>query len=120
MIASAILDWLLYQATTVNIKGDSYRLKERRRAGLLRPIAIPEHAEQSAGGVFELSRSGDFEMSLDTVAPIVGGGGSTMRSARAGSLLDVAVLHATVSSTTCRQPPSPRRRLIAQLGPTLL
>ena len=39
VIASAILDRLLHHATTINIKGDSYRLKEKRRAGLLRPIA---------------------------------------------------------------------------------
>src|SRR5207247_1663779 len=35
VIASAILDRLLHHATTINIKGESYRLKERRRAGLL-------------------------------------------------------------------------------------
>ena len=36
VIASAILDRLLHHATTINIKGESYRLKEKRRAGLLR------------------------------------------------------------------------------------
>lgn len=36
-IAAAILDRLLHHATTVNIRGESYRLKERRRAGLLAP-----------------------------------------------------------------------------------
>ena len=36
MIASAILDLLLHHATTVNIKGDSYRLREKRKAGLVR------------------------------------------------------------------------------------
>ena len=35
VIASAILDRLLHHATTVNIKGESYRLKEKRKAGLL-------------------------------------------------------------------------------------
>lgn len=34
VIASAILDRILHHCTTVNIKGDSYRLKERRRYGL--------------------------------------------------------------------------------------
>lgn len=34
-IASAILDRLLHHATTINIRGESYRLKERRKAGLL-------------------------------------------------------------------------------------
>ena len=36
VIATAILDRLLHHATTVNIKGESYRLKEKRKAGLLR------------------------------------------------------------------------------------
>jgi DNA replication protein DnaC len=33
-IATAILDRLLHHSTTINIKGESYRLKERRKAGL--------------------------------------------------------------------------------------
>ena len=45
VIASAILDRLLHHATTVNIKGDSYRLKEKRRAGLLRPATTSPSAE---------------------------------------------------------------------------
>lgn len=36
-IATAILDRLLHHSTTVNIRGESYRLKERRKAGLLTP-----------------------------------------------------------------------------------
>lgn len=36
VIAAAILDRLLHHSTTVNIKGDSYRLKEKRRAGILK------------------------------------------------------------------------------------
>ncbi|MGH7869232.1 MAG: IS21-like element helper ATPase IstB [Candidatus Dormibacteraceae bacterium] len=35
IIATAILDRLLHHSTTVNIKGESYRLKEKRKAGLL-------------------------------------------------------------------------------------
>jgi DNA replication protein DnaC len=34
-LAGAILDRLLHHATTVTISGPSYRLKEKRRAGLL-------------------------------------------------------------------------------------
>jgi DNA replication protein DnaC len=34
-LATAILDRLLHHATTLNVKGESYRLKEKRRAGLL-------------------------------------------------------------------------------------
>ena len=35
VLATAILDRLLHHATTLNIKGESFRLKEKRRAGLL-------------------------------------------------------------------------------------
>jgi len=35
IIATAILDRLLHHSTIVNIKGESYRLKEKRKAGLL-------------------------------------------------------------------------------------
>jgi DNA replication protein DnaC len=35
VLATAILDRLLHHCTTLNIKGDSYRLKEKRKAGLL-------------------------------------------------------------------------------------
>ena len=34
-LASATLDRLLHHSTTINIRGDSYRLKDRRRAGLI-------------------------------------------------------------------------------------
>ena len=35
IIATAILDRLLHHSTTINIRGESYRLKERRKAGLV-------------------------------------------------------------------------------------
>ena len=35
IIATAILDRLLHHSMTINIRGESYRLKDRRRAGLL-------------------------------------------------------------------------------------
>jgi DNA replication protein DnaC len=35
VVATAILDRLLHYSTTLNIKGESYRLKEKRRSGLL-------------------------------------------------------------------------------------
>jgi DNA replication protein DnaC len=37
VIASAILDRLLHHSITVNIRGESYRLKEKLKAGLLKP-----------------------------------------------------------------------------------
>lgn len=35
VLATAVLDRLLHHSTTLNIKGESYRLKEKRKAGLL-------------------------------------------------------------------------------------
>ena len=37
VLATAILDRLLHHCTTLNIKGESYRLKEKRKAGLIGP-----------------------------------------------------------------------------------
>lgn len=34
VMASAALDRLLHRATVLNIRGDSYRMKERRQAGI--------------------------------------------------------------------------------------
>ena len=33
VVATAILDRLLHHSTTINIKGDSYRIKEKKKAG---------------------------------------------------------------------------------------
>jgi DNA replication protein DnaC len=47
VLATAILDRLLHHATTLNIKGESYRLKEKRRAGILsRPPAESESRKE--------------------------------------------------------------------------
>lgn len=46
VLATAILDRLLHHATTINIKGESYRLKEKRRAGLLGRTPIPQPASE--------------------------------------------------------------------------
>ncbi len=43
-IATAILDRLLHHSTTLNIRGESYRLKERKKAGLLWPPGKTEVA----------------------------------------------------------------------------
>src|SRR5580692_11332017 len=47
IIATAILDRLLHHSTTVNIRGESYRLKARRKAGLVPPRG-QEGAEAAA------------------------------------------------------------------------
>jgi DNA replication protein DnaC len=38
VVATAILDRLLHHSHVVTIRGDSYRLREKRKSGLLRPI----------------------------------------------------------------------------------
>ncbi|WP_158004441.1 ATP-binding protein, partial [Shigella sonnei] len=40
-MATAILDRLLHHSTTLNIKGESYRLKEKRKAGVLTKNTTP-------------------------------------------------------------------------------
>jgi DNA replication protein DnaC len=35
VLATAIVNQLLHHATTINIEGESYRLKEKRKAGVL-------------------------------------------------------------------------------------
>ncbi len=44
VLATAVLDRLLHHATVINIRGESYRLKERRKAGLLATPASREKA----------------------------------------------------------------------------
>jgi DNA replication protein DnaC len=48
VLATAILDRLLHHATTLNIKGESYRLKEKRRAGILGRVSEPKAEEEAA------------------------------------------------------------------------
>jgi DNA replication protein DnaC len=48
IIASAILDRLLHHSITINIKGESFRLKEKRRAGLLDKSARADPGQTSA------------------------------------------------------------------------
>jgi DNA replication protein DnaC len=46
VLATAILDRLLHHATTINIKGESYRLKEKRKAGVLPVTQTEEGSEE--------------------------------------------------------------------------
>jgi DNA replication protein DnaC len=55
VIATAILDRLLHHSTIVNIKGESYRLKEKRKAGLLTrsepftdPVSRPDNNKNTS------------------------------------------------------------------------
>lgn len=54
VLATAILDRLLHHATTLNVKGESYRLKEKRRAGLLGRPKASDEAEESHEQVEEV------------------------------------------------------------------
>jgi len=45
VLATAILDRLLHHCTTINIKGESYRLKEKRKAGLVGSVPKTEEPE---------------------------------------------------------------------------
>ena len=43
VVATAILDRLLHHSHVITIRGDSYRLREKRRSGLLqKPAAVPQ------------------------------------------------------------------------------
>jgi hypothetical protein len=46
VVATAILDRLLHHSTVITIRGDSYRLREKRRSGLLqKPGPAPQSNE---------------------------------------------------------------------------
>ncbi|MER8760472.1 ATP-binding protein, partial [Mesorhizobium sp. M0976] len=46
VVATAILDRLLHHSTVITIRGDSYRLREKRRSGLLQKVgSVPETNE---------------------------------------------------------------------------
>ena len=42
VVATAILDRLLHHSHVITIRGDSYRLRAKRRSGLLQKAAAPE------------------------------------------------------------------------------
>jgi DNA replication protein DnaC len=44
IIATAVLDRLLHHSHVLNIKGDSYRLKEKQKAGLLKKVPVTNPA----------------------------------------------------------------------------
>lgn len=49
VVATAILDRLLHHSTTINIKGDSYRIKEKKKAGFY-DVSRYETSESDANG----------------------------------------------------------------------
>ena len=44
VVATAILDRLLHHSHALTIRGDSYRLRKKRRSGLLKSTTIPAQA----------------------------------------------------------------------------
>ena len=46
VLATAILDRLLHYSTTINIRGHSFRLREKRRAGLFHDLTQPQKEDQ--------------------------------------------------------------------------
>ena len=47
VVATAILDRLLHHSHVLTIRGDSYRLREKRRSGLSKATPAPASAEAS-------------------------------------------------------------------------
>lgn len=45
VLATAILDRLLHHSHTINIKGESYRIKEKKKAGFFRAESIEDKTE---------------------------------------------------------------------------
>lgn len=61
VIATAILDRLLHHSTVVNIRGESYRLREKKRAGVLAaPCSRALHAAR-VGDVSTGQSGGQFD-----------------------------------------------------------
>ncbi len=48
VLATAIPDRLLHHSTTLNIKGESYQLKEKRKVGALTKSATPISEDEMA------------------------------------------------------------------------
>lgn len=64
IVATAILDRLLHQSHVVNMKGDSYRLRETQNAGWLKKMAAPEHLSPQGWVTFRVSKGALFQLSL--------------------------------------------------------
>jgi DNA replication protein DnaC len=54
ILATAILDRLLHYSTTLNIKGESYRFKEKRLAGLLNRPSLATNGETDAASEVQI------------------------------------------------------------------
>ncbi len=72
VVATAILDRLLHHSTVITIRGDSYRLGEKRRSGLLRktgPMSITnETATQRRGRFLNSPKGGRLREGAESYA----------------------------------------------------
>jgi len=69
VIATAILDRVLHHAITVNIRGNSYRLKDKLKAGLVRAEESSTRIGSSTGrGEFSIPTTGEIWVPLDTLS----------------------------------------------------
>ena len=42
-LTSAMLDRILHHSHVIQIKGDSYRLREKRKAGVIKPVVVEKN-----------------------------------------------------------------------------
>ena len=69
VLATAILDRLLHHSTTINIKGESFRLKEKRKAGVLSGIKEePSKTREEEDGETPAAESSSLELAATTPA----------------------------------------------------
>ena len=70
VVATAILDRLVHHSHVITIRGDSYRLRAKRRSGLLQKATAPSPPARSRhdhrGGQFLVSPRGRFRVSCLT------------------------------------------------------
>ena len=58
MIATAILDRLLHHSHVLNIRGESYRLKDKRQAGLMTSTHLLSAGSETVEGGKEIAEVG--------------------------------------------------------------
>jgi DNA replication protein DnaC len=61
IVATAILDRLLHHSHVINIKGDSYRLRETQQAGRLKTASMPDTLEPEGWVIFQSLKRALFQ-----------------------------------------------------------
>ena len=66
VLATAMLDRLLHYSTTINIRGESYRLREKRKAGVFHDLtAKPVKGNSSSSPKTQGVGQGEINSSYD-------------------------------------------------------